>query len=1306
MESIFSKSTRVIALLIICTMIAGASFAATYYVDPAGNDGNAGTVGSPLATIQMGASMAMTNPGNDTVQVNAGTYAAGAWVSDDDNVTFLANGAVSVTGPEPSLGTANFMAMAGAGVITVDGVAGGFTLTGATYGAGMYDTAGTAKLTVNHGHITGNIGGIYCFIGGVLTVTNSTISTLALVDPSEHGIDAKVAGTTVNVTDTTFSNIARQGIIMRGGTLNALRATFDNCARYGIYGIGDGVVLNVTDTTMTNCGGPGLFIDHNVTATLNNMDVTTCGATYNLDHGVGSNVHIWSGNATVTMTGCDIVGNGIGLGMMLADVTSVTINGGSITNTASYGAIMTGGVGTFNVNGINIHDILGNAICMWSDGVNTWNILNSAFVNINPLGTEDRGAAVWAWGANKTVTVTDCLMNNVGGAPIWNSNGGGTVNVTNTTMTDCGGPVTPGVNATAVLNNVDITRCGTRFVLHHGMGQNVVAWAGNFNWTFIDVDILSNGVQQGFFIGNASGPGAGAATFSMTGGSIKNIAGHAGVMFGGMGACSFDNVDFGPSPGGQGIWNWNWPLASLTVTNCDFNGVPGSGLNINPGIPVVSVTNSRFVSCGGGVNATSEVANAITVTDSVFTNAGCIMATGGAGPFTTVIDGCTSTGGWTGLWWTRPGSLTIVDSAISGTAGQWDLLCGDVWDTHGAATTTVNITNTVFGPSQNGPIFGTRCNITLDTVTVQGETANNMQFNGGPGSRSTAMIDCTFKPGGTDVAGPMTFHGWGINDITIDRCWMQARNTGNNGMHYDGGLSMLMTNSVLVGGVHGFWHNATGGSRDDYYNNSFIATNPVDPAGLTSRVCIWPNGTGPVCKVKNNVFYGYWGNGEIHNDVNSGGAYPTEVANNFACPAGFASTQNPGFIWPSLSDQWPETNQLAQVNPRLRPTSQMIDAGALIAGTPNLDYDLNARVAGAAVDIGAFEFCPSVVSIVRDDVENTQARNLVFIVTFDWPVIGVDATDFAAGGVGAALYVANAAPVANKVYVGNDKREVFAVTEITPTTYEVVMTILGGTGTIGLDLVDDDSITCSGATLGGNGLGNGNATGETYNITDTTAPNLLTIDLADGTPTSRDVVRFLMTFDEVMNPTTIVPTSTGLAATLAKSQGATNGALITIAATMTVPTADGLINAGTSAGADYAGNALAANFMSANYTIDNLVPIVLSIERTTDGILVPGSPEKVFDMSSVQYTVTFDMSVTGYTITDNYNLTGTFKSAVPATAISNVGALSGGFATVITVDLQYPVPEDNAYGTLRLDIKATGLTVASTANPLDRKSVV
>ena len=123
-------------------------------------------------------------------------------------------------------------------------------------------------------------------------------------------------------------------------------------------------------------------------------------------------------------------------------------------------------------------------------------------------------------------------------------------------------------------------------------------------------------------------------------------------------------------------------------------------------------------------------------------------------------------------------------------------------------------------------------------------------------------------------------------------------------------------------------------------------------------------------------------------------------------------------------------------------------------------------VAFSAVDTTA----PTVQSINRVGTTPTNAASVSWTVLFSESVTGVDASDFALATTGAVT----GATITSVSGSGNQ----YTVTANTGT----------GSGTLGLNLVDNDTILDTSANpLGGTGAGNGNFTGQSYTI-DKTQP--------------------------------------------------------------------------------------------------------------------------------------------------------------------------------------------------------------------------
>jgi hypothetical protein len=144
---------------------------------------------------------------------------------------------------------------------------------------------------------------------------------------------------------------------------------------------------------------------------------------------------------------------------------------------------------------------------------------------------------------------------------------------------------------------------------------------------------------------------------------------------------------------------------------------------------------------------------------------------------------------------------------------------------------------------------------------------------------------------------------------------------------------------------------------------------------------------------------------------------------------------------------------------------------------------------------------PSVVSINRTTpaLPNTSAVSVVYTVTFDQAVTGVNAADFKVTTSGS--LTANAA-----VVVGGSGAA-----------YSVTINGIRGSGELRLDLIDDDSITGGGLTLGGAGANNGSFQGKTYSVLQA-FPFVVSINrnAPASSITNASSVTFTVTFSEAV----------------------------------------------------------------------------------------------------------------------------------------------------------------------------------------------
>ena len=191
--------------------------------------------------------------------------------------------------------------------------------------------------------------------------------------------------------------------------------------------------------------------------------------------------------------------------------------------------------------------------------------------------------------------------------------------------------------------------------------------------------------------------------------------------------------------------------------------------------------------------------------------------------------------------------------------------------------------------------------------------------------------------------------------------------------------------------------------------------------------------------------------------------------------------------------------------PRLLVISAAVAGAFGLAGVGWAYWTTTGSGTGAAT-VGTWEsdaIAPTVESIMRDHPNPTNAASVSWTVTFSENVSGVDNSDFVLTGIAGAA-------IAGAVDPGNGS--IYTVTASTGT----------GSGPLGLNLVDDDTIIDAALnTLGGPGPGNGTfTTGEGYTV-DKTAPVVSSVSspIANGTYGIGTVISVTIAFSEPVTVT-------------------------------------------------------------------------------------------------------------------------------------------------------------------------------------------
>ncbi len=322
----------------------------------------------------------------------------------------------------------------------------------------------------------------------------------------------------------------------------------------------------------------------------------------------------------------------------------------------------------------------------------------------------------------------------------------------------------------------------------------------------------------------------------------------------------------------------------------------------------------------------------------------------------------------------------------------------------------------------------------------------------------------------------------------------------------------------------------------------------------------------------------------------------------------------------------------------------------------------NANGDGPPSAPAAFSLAATAVSsVVRASANPTSAASVSFTVTFSRSVTGVNAADFILTTTGT-LAGSSIATVTGSGAV-----------------YTVGVTFGTGSGTVRLDVVDDDSITDGSASLGGPGVGNGNfSAGETYTV-NRDAPLVSSVVRAGASPTSATSVSFTVTFSQSVtgvNAADFILTTTGAIAGSSIASVTGSGAVYTVAVTLgagsgtvrlDVVDDDSITGSGVPLGGTGAGN---GNFTTGEiYTVDRTAPTVTSSVRAgADPVTAPASR---------QFTVTFSEAVTGVDIAD-FALTNTGTAAATLTSVAGSG-------TTYTVTVSITSAGASG-GTVRLDV--------------------
>ena len=282
---------------------------------------------------------------------------------------------------------------------------------------------------------------------------------------------------------------------------------------------------------------------------------------------------------------------------------------------------------------------------------------------------------------------------------------------------------------------------------------------------------------------------------------------------------------------------------------------------------------------------------------------------------------------------------------------------------------------------------------------------------------------------------------------------------------------------------------------------------------------------------------------------------------------------------------------------------------------------------------------PLVTSIALADFNPRGGSTASWTVTFSGAVSPVVTADFALASTGSI----SGASVASVTGSG--------------TTWTVVANTGTGSGTLGLNLTDRDTIKDgAGSLLGGNGLNNGNFTGALYTV-DKVSPYVDFLPLVGNSTTNASSVQWTVVFTKsvtgvdasdfqlvqgggLSGASITSITGSGSTYTLTANTGSGSGTLA-----LKLVDNDSIVDSlGNKLGGTGAGN---GTVTGPAYTIDKAFPVVSSIN------LGDASPT---NNATVSWDVTFSKSVTGVALS-KFSLTGSGTAGASLVSIAGSGTL-------------------------------------------------
>jgi predicted outer membrane repeat protein len=549
---------------------------------------------------------------------------------------------------------------------------------------------------------------------------------------------------------------------------------------------------------------------------------------------------------------------------------------------------------------------------------------------------------------------------------------------------------------------------------------------------------------------------------------------------------------------GGGMYN---NASSPTLTNIKFSGntasYSGGGLenvsNSNPTLTnVVFTNNSAYV--GGGMDnlsGSSPILSNITISGNRADYGGGMYNWSGCNPTlsnATFSDNLAyNMGGGMYNYYSWP-ALTLVTFS-NNTAGNYG---GGMYNRY-RNPTLMDVTFSGNSAAAGGGMSNKSSSPTLVNVTFNGNSAGeggglenhdnsnpalaNVTFSGNSAQSGGGMYNTSSSPTLAHVTliGNHAVDGGGLYNIYASPNLMDVTFSGNTADASGGGIfsmygSLTLTNVTFSGNssLNSVNYTISGGGAMYNWSCSPLFTNVTlsnNTAAQYGGGMFNESTSSP--QIRNSVF---WGNtasagAQIFNSDST--TLVSDSVMQGGCPVG--STCSSIILTDPMLGMLGNYGGSTQTIPLLTGSSA-IDMGQDDL-CPDTDQRGIPRPQGAHCDIGAYEYvypefiAPLVSSSLRTDPSPTSATSVRFTVTFSESVIGVDKSDFK-------LTTTDVAGATVTGVAG------------TGSVYTITINTGSHSGTIRLDLMDDDTIVDLALNpLGGVGAGNGNfSNGEIYEI--------------------------------------------------------------------------------------------------------------------------------------------------------------------------------------------------------------------------------